>query len=202
MFGQALALTLLFAFTNGIHDASNAIAALVATRGARPLQAVVLAASIRGLDEAIERLEPRAVGWARPRSRSSSACSTPSRRRPDSRRRAELPRSLAWFARWRHAARCGTVGAVNLAQEWRTALEELVDRAFGPFDAVFDVLEQSGAAMRQQAEALSESVRALEQAADLMRGQAELFERTVHTVRQPAEMAKGVARLGGHTRRR
>jgi methyl-accepting chemotaxis protein len=81
-------------------------------------------------------------------------------------------------------------------------VEELVERAFGPFDAVFDLLEQSGAAMRQQAEALSESARALEQAAELMRVQAELFERTVHTVRQPAEMAKGVARLGGHTRRR
>jgi PiT family inorganic phosphate transporter len=40
----AIGLALLFAFTNGIHDASNAIAALVATRAARPLQAVVLAA--------------------------------------------------------------------------------------------------------------------------------------------------------------
>jgi inorganic phosphate transporter, PiT family len=33
-----------FAFTNGFHDASNAIATLVATRGAKPAQAVVLAA--------------------------------------------------------------------------------------------------------------------------------------------------------------
>ena len=33
-----------FSFTNGIHDASNAIAALVATRAATPLQAVLLAA--------------------------------------------------------------------------------------------------------------------------------------------------------------
>jgi hypothetical protein len=73
--------------------------------------------------------------------------------------------------------------------------QELLERAFGPFDAVFDLLEQSGAAMRRQAEALSESARALEQAAELMRVQAELFERTVQTVRQPAEMAKGVARL-------
>ena len=40
----AIVLAVLFAFTNGIHDASNAIAALVATRAARPLQAVVLAA--------------------------------------------------------------------------------------------------------------------------------------------------------------
>jgi PiT family inorganic phosphate transporter len=40
----AVGLAVLFAFTNGIHDASNSIAALVATRAARPLQAVVLAA--------------------------------------------------------------------------------------------------------------------------------------------------------------
>ena len=36
----AIALALVFALTNGLHDASNAIAALVATRAARPLQAV------------------------------------------------------------------------------------------------------------------------------------------------------------------
>jgi inorganic phosphate transporter, PiT family len=42
-FGLALALALAFALTNGFHDASNAIATLVATRAARPLQAVLLA---------------------------------------------------------------------------------------------------------------------------------------------------------------
>jgi inorganic phosphate transporter, PiT family len=40
----AVTLAVLFAFTNGIHDASNAIATLVATRAARPLQAALLAA--------------------------------------------------------------------------------------------------------------------------------------------------------------
>ena len=44
MFALAMALALAFAVTNGLHDASNAIAALVATRAARPLQAVALAA--------------------------------------------------------------------------------------------------------------------------------------------------------------
>jgi len=39
----ALALALAFAVTNGLHDASNAIATLVATRAATPLQAIVLA---------------------------------------------------------------------------------------------------------------------------------------------------------------
>ncbi len=39
----ALALALAFAATNGVHDASNAIATLVATRTATPFQAIVLA---------------------------------------------------------------------------------------------------------------------------------------------------------------
>lgn len=39
----AIALALAFSLTNGLHDASNAIAALVATRVARPLPAVLLA---------------------------------------------------------------------------------------------------------------------------------------------------------------
>ena len=40
----SLVAALAFAFTNGFHDASNAIATLVTTRGARPGQAIVLAA--------------------------------------------------------------------------------------------------------------------------------------------------------------
>jgi inorganic phosphate transporter, PiT family len=42
-FVVAVALAFAFAVTNGFHDASNAIATLVATRSARPVQAVVLA---------------------------------------------------------------------------------------------------------------------------------------------------------------
>ncbi|MFN8224160.1 MAG: inorganic phosphate transporter [Gaiellales bacterium] len=40
----AVGLAFAFALTNGFHDASNAIATLVATRAARPAQAIVLAA--------------------------------------------------------------------------------------------------------------------------------------------------------------
>jgi PiT family inorganic phosphate transporter len=40
----AVMLALVFAVTNGLHDASNAIATLVATRAARPAQALALAA--------------------------------------------------------------------------------------------------------------------------------------------------------------
>ena len=42
--GLAIAFCIAFALTNGFHDAANAIATLVATRGARPGQAIVLAA--------------------------------------------------------------------------------------------------------------------------------------------------------------
>lgn len=40
----ALCAALAFAFTNGVNDASNAVAALVATRAGRPLPAVIMAA--------------------------------------------------------------------------------------------------------------------------------------------------------------
>ncbi len=40
----AVGLALVFAATNGVHDAANAVATLVATRGARPAAAVALAA--------------------------------------------------------------------------------------------------------------------------------------------------------------
>lgn len=43
-YALAIAMALAFSFTNGFHDAANAIATLVATRAARPAQAVVLAA--------------------------------------------------------------------------------------------------------------------------------------------------------------
>lgn len=40
----AIALAIAFATTNGLHDASNAVATLITTRAARPAQAIVLAA--------------------------------------------------------------------------------------------------------------------------------------------------------------
>jgi PiT family inorganic phosphate transporter len=47
--GLAIAFSLAFALTNGFHDAANAIATLVATRGARPSQAIALAAGFNML---------------------------------------------------------------------------------------------------------------------------------------------------------
>ena len=72
---------------------------------------------------------------------------------------------------------------------------DVLGRAFAPLDAVFDLLEQSGAAVRKQAEALSESARALEQTAEMMRAQAELYERTIRTLREPSRIAKSAAGL-------
>ena len=40
----AIAMAMAFAFTNGLHDAANAIATLVATRAARPVPAAIMAA--------------------------------------------------------------------------------------------------------------------------------------------------------------
>lgn len=71
---------------------------------------------------------------------------------------------------------------------------DLATRLLAPLDAIFDLLEQAGATIRGQAEALEDAGRALEESASLMKRQAELFERTIATLRQPAERAKGTGR--------
>jgi hypothetical protein len=81
----------------------------------------------------------------------------------------------------------------ELVQEVLERERDLMSRAFAPVDAVFDLLEQSGTALRKQAESLSESARALEQAAELMRAQAELYERTIKTLRRPGDLVKTAA---------
>jgi hypothetical protein len=77
---------------------------------------------------------------------------------------------------------------------------QLVDRAFEPVDAIFDILERSGAMMRAQAEALEQAAQAVEQAAGLMRTQAELFEAATKTARAPADIVRGAA--GGGRRQK
>jgi hypothetical protein len=72
---------------------------------------------------------------------------------------------------------------------------DLAARVAAPFDAVFDLLEQSGTTMHEQAEALESAGRALQEAARLMKSQAELFERSVAALRAPAELAKSAAGL-------
>ena len=97
--------------------------------------------------------------------------------------RAELPRQLL----------VPLQKQAELVEQVLERERDLMGRAFAPVDAVFDLLEQSGAALRKQAEALSESARALEQAAELVRAQAELYESTIRTLRRPGELVKTAA---------
>jgi predicted lipoprotein len=72
----------------------------------------------------------------------------------------------------------------------RRLQQELLTRAFEPFNAVFDLLEQSATALHRQAEALRESSQALEQAAEMIEVQAATFERTISALREPGEIVK------------
>lgn len=81
----------------------------------------------------------------------------------------------------------------EVVERERRMQRELATLLVAPIDAVFDLLEESGATLRRQAKALQLAGHALEQTAGLMLGQAELLEQTVTTMRQPAELAKAVA---------
>jgi hypothetical protein len=86
----------------------------------------------------------------------------------------------------------------------RRIQREVLGRALQPMDAVFDLLEQSGAAMRGQAEAMEHAAEALEQTAVLMKTQAELFERTIQLLREPSrrlESAAGIEPRSGRAKR-
>ncbi len=84
----------------------------------------------------------------------------------------------------------------EIVERERELRRELAGQLAAPFDAMFDLLEQSGAAMRGQAEALQAAGRALDETAALIERQAELFEATVGALRQPAEFARSAAGLG------
>jgi hypothetical protein len=78
----------------------------------------------------------------------------------------------------------------ELIERERGLQSEVASRLLAPVDAAFDLLEETGATLHRQAEALEAAGRALEETAGLMKGQAELFERTVVTLRRPAKLAK------------
>jgi hypothetical protein len=83
----------------------------------------------------------------------------------------------------------------------RRVQKQLAGRVFAPVDALFDLLEQSGLMLREQAEALEAAGRALEETAGLVKSQAELFERTIGALREPAELAKQAAGLERRVRK-
>jgi hypothetical protein len=101
--------------------------------------------------------------------------------------RAELPRQLL------EPMRKQLELMQEVVERERRLQRELADRMLAPVDAVFDLLQESGAVLRSQAEALEGAGRALEETAGLMKRQAELFERTIVTLRRPAELARSAA---------
>jgi hypothetical protein len=78
----------------------------------------------------------------------------------------------------------------------RALQRDLLLRVFEPFDAAFDLLEQSGSALREQAAAIEHAAKSLEQAAGLMKVQAELFEHTIRTLREPSRRIESAVGLG------
>jgi len=83
----------------------------------------------------------------------------------------------------------------EIVERERRVQRELTARAVAPVEAVLDLLEESGATLRRQAEALAAAGAALEETAGLMRSQAELFERTIATLRHPTDLARLAAGL-------
>ena len=83
----------------------------------------------------------------------------------------------------------------DVLERERRLQREVLGYVFAPIDGIFDLLEQSAATIRQQAEAIEQAARALEDTAVLMKAQAELFERGVRTAREPADFARSVAGL-------
>ena len=110
---------------------------------------------------------------------------------------ADLPRRLV------EAMRRQLEIAQDLVERERGLAAELAEALAAPVDAVFDLLEESGATLRGQAEALEAAAAALGDTAALMKRQAELFERTIGALRQPVEIARtaaGVKPRGGARR--
>ena len=84
----------------------------------------------------------------------------------------------------------------EVLQRERKIQSNVAGRVLAPVDALFDLLEETGATLRRQAAALEEAGRALEETAELMGSQAEMFERTISTMRMPADLAKAAAGSG------
>ena len=84
----------------------------------------------------------------------------------------------------------------TVVERQRRLEQALASQIVAPFDAVFDLVQESATTMRRQAEALQAAGRALEESAALMKLQAEQFEQTIAALRRPAEIAKTAAGIG------
>lgn len=86
----------------------------------------------------------------------------------------------------------------DLLERERRLQAEVAERLLAPTNLAFDLLAQSGATMRRQAEALQAAGDALRETAALMTSQAELFERTIGRMRAPADAARSVLGVEPH----
>jgi hypothetical protein len=98
--------------------------------------------------------------------------------------RAELPRQLV------EPMQRQVEILEQIVERERALQRQLAGRLVAPLDVAFDLLEDSGATMRRQAEALEAAGKALEETAGLMKSQAALFERTIGVLRQPTDLAR------------
>jgi uncharacterized protein YukE len=83
----------------------------------------------------------------------------------------------------------------DLIARERKLQKQATHQLLAPIDAVFDLLETSGATLRKQAEALETAGQALEESARLVKDQAALFERAIGTLREPSDRARAVIGL-------
>ena len=89
----------------------------------------------------------------------------------------------------------------EVVERERELQREVAAHLVGPVDALFDFLEEGGATMRKQSEAMKLAGRALEETAALMMKQARLFEQALATIEQPAEAAISIAGLDREPRK-
>lgn len=83
----------------------------------------------------------------------------------------------------------------------RRLQKQVAGHLVAPVDAIFDLVQESGAMLFRQAEALEAAGRALEETGALVKSQAELFERTIGALREPTELAKAAAGLERRVRK-
>ena len=83
---------------------------------------------------------------------------------------------------------------LELMQQLVDSERRRVDVLFGPAQAAFDLLADSGATLRKQAEAMESAGEALQDTAALMKQQAELLEKVIGLMRQPTDIARAAAR--------
>ncbi|HEX5224595.1 MAG TPA: hypothetical protein VFW29_05640 [Solirubrobacteraceae bacterium] len=98
--------------------------------------------------------------------------------------RSELPRELIRASQRQ----------LELVQQIVESERSRVEGLLGPAQAAFDLLADSGATLRKQAEAMESAGQALQDTALLMKQQAELLEKVIGLMRQPTGIARAAAR--------